>query len=466
MLSIVALVVTCLCLTHVWIARIKPYRDDARQYLETELQRMRDSGYPVTVPELYEWYALPEGAENGAPAYQLAFDAYFHDDREELSASDRELLPILGDFELGAGEPLPEPNLAALRDYLSANEEARVQLKVAAEYEFVRFPLRFEDGMKMAIPHTASIKHASKLLAMEALYQAAVGDIRGAESALINAFAVPRALKSEPVSISQLTRRASTGIAIEALEDLFLRFSISEVALHAIITHLSSSSGREILRHAYIAEAVVVNLQLDHIANGSTNPFYGIFTPEVPGPWAAFNVNLALNYLRLLRTLDMTKAEFLYFLNGMIELSQFNWADSRPVWAEWETYLDDVPPENKILTRFLYPSLVRIRSVAQQHDAKVALSMLACAVELYRHEHAKLPDELSALVPSFLAELPEDPYGDGGIKYERLSDGYKLYSVSRDGEDDGGKSPGPSRELDDTLDLVLTVKRQDLLAHP
>lgn len=66
------------------------------------------------------------------------------------------------------------------------------------------------------------------------------------------------------------------------------------------------------------------------------------------------------------------------------------------------------------------------------------------AVEAYRRRHGAYPSELSSLVPEMLASLPPDPCSrsQAPLRY-RLdeTEGYVLYSVGIDGQDQGGIAP-------------------------
>lgn len=72
---------------------------------------------------------------------------------------------------------------------------------------------------------------------------------------------------------------------------------------------------------------------------------------------------------------------------------------------------------------------------------RIGLSV-RCALEAYRAERGKLPDALQELEPDYIAELPKDPISGDDFIYrvgdEFADDGYILYSVALDGEDDGG----------------------------
>jgi hypothetical protein len=61
------------------------------------------------------------------------------------------------------------------------------------------------------------------------------------------------------------------------------------------------------------------------------------------------------------------------------------------------------------------------------------------ALERYRLAHGEYPASLGVLVPSVLPGLPFDPVDGQPLRYVRTASGYALYSIGRDGVDDGGK---------------------------
>jgi len=89
---------------------------------------------------------------------------------------------------------------------------------------------------------------------------------------------------------------------------------------------------------------------------------------------------------------------------------------------------------------------------------QAALAILALAD--YRTDHSRYPESLTQLVPEYLPELPIDCYDRKPLRYRRTSDDYVLYSVGRDGADDGGGMTG--RRPDslftwDSEDVVLSA---------
>ena len=68
------------------------------------------------------------------------------------------------------------------------------------------------------------------------------------------------------------------------------------------------------------------------------------------------------------------------------------------------------------------------------------MAILACALERYRLDEGRYPEELSALVPRFVAVLPHDIINGQPLKYRRTENGrFILYSVGWNEKDDGGR---------------------------
>jgi len=61
------------------------------------------------------------------------------------------------------------------------------------------------------------------------------------------------------------------------------------------------------------------------------------------------------------------------------------------------------------------------------------------ALRRWQQEKSEYPEKLEELVEAgYLKELPDDPYSDGPLRYERRQDDFVLYSVGGNFEDDGG----------------------------
>jgi len=105
----------------------------------------------------------------------------------------------------------------------------------------------------------------------------------------------------------------------------------------------------------------------------------------------------------------------------------------------------------------------RMFGVRDRQQATTRLLIAELALHAYQLEHGALPDQLDQLTPEFLTELPVDPFDRRGrpLRYVRTEDGYVLYSIGRDGEDDGGRPTAPHTEIDGDPRLDVFFSRDD-----
>ncbi|MCK5428973.1 MAG: hypothetical protein KAI94_05850, partial [Anaerolineales bacterium] len=70
------------------------------------------------------------------------------------------------------------------------------------------------------------------------------------------------------------------------------------------------------------------------------------------------------------------------------------------------------------------------------HEAAIAI----LALERWKLDKGRYPDRIDELVDGgYLAGLAMDPYSDGPLIYRKTNDGFTLYSVGTDFDDDGGE---------------------------
>ena len=87
-------------------------------------------------------------------------------------------------------------------------------------------------------------------------------------------------------------------------------------------------------------------------------------------------------------------------------------------------------------------------------------TLTAIAIERYRLSHAgHLPENLSALVPEYLASVPKDPFDDRELRFEKLERGYAVYSVGPDFTDDNGEPEPKEAKNAKHYDVVFSVTR-------
>ena len=85
----------------------------------------------------------------------------------------------------------------------------------------------------------------------------------------------------------------------------------------------------------------------------------------------------------------------------------------------------------------------------RQSTAWMAVTRLAVALAGYRADRGQYPEKLDDLTPDYVKSVPPDPFTDQPLIYRVTADGYLLYSVGRNGVDDGGTGDDPEAKMPD-----------------
>jgi len=100
---------------------------------------------------------------------------------------------------------------------------------------------------------------------------------------------------------------------------------------------------------------------------------------------------------------------------------------------------------HQVIASLLLPELTKIPLNAALAQTSIDQATLACALERYRLANNHFPEKLEALVPQFIAHLPNDVLTGEPCKYRRIDEArFVLYSIGWNEKDDGGV-PGRRR---------------------
>lgn len=90
-----------------------------------------------------------------------------------------------------------------------------------------------------------------------------------------------------------------------------------------------------------------------------------------------------------------------------------------------------------VLSGLLLPAVTAAIDAEDRANAMLQLHQVAVALAVYRLENGEYPDSLDTLVPTLVDQLPVDVY-DNALVYQKTKDGFLLYSLGKNGNDDGG----------------------------
>jgi hypothetical protein len=106
------------------------------------------------------------------------------------------------------------------------------------------------------------------------------------------------------------------------------------------------------------------------------------------------------------------------------------------------------------------PALARASELSHRTKVKTEALVTTIAAIRYKRAHGDYAESLDRLLEAdLLKKLPMDPYSDGPLVYRRTDDGFVLYSLGADFEDDGGEvsrdQTGRIERWPDKGDVVL-----------
>ncbi|MHC4648051.1 MAG: hypothetical protein ACYTBJ_21535 [Planctomycetota bacterium] len=87
----------------------------------------------------------------------------------------------------------------------------------------------------------------------------------------------------------------------------------------------------------------------------------------------------------------------------------------------------------------VFRSIDRLTELYHRCRAQEQALVTTVAIMLYKADKGRFPYTLDELVEQgYLAELPNDPYGDGPLVYDNIGGDFVLYSLGQDFDNDGG----------------------------
>jgi len=388
--------------------------------LKAELDRLRDSGEPLTHAELAP--SLPPGEANAADIYQQAFDS--------LRLSDTESLEV-EDFNR-----VDDPAwLALARRVVSANADYYSLLEEASRTPSCAFPVDWDALLDAQFPHLAKMRQAARMLRVRAEVLAADGDIDGAVASCAVAFRMAEHVGMEPTLIAVLVGIAVEGIQRPALERVLSAGAPSPEVAHGLFEQLGAIDQTDPWARTMLGERAGGLWVFRYLRQRSWRELTkedSFFGNQLP--WKAVCYRGYVSPIgRPLLNLD--QLSYLRAWEGFDEAIQHPWPESRNQVIEVQKSLDSLPIYRSVITQMIFPVFERARLSQTRASAQLRAAQIALAVVAHRSDHGSLPASLDELTRDGW-ELPSDPFGGGEYKYRREGDGFTVWSIGPDLDDD------------------------------
>ncbi|MEK7686426.1 MAG: hypothetical protein AAB466_13505, partial [Verrucomicrobiota bacterium] len=325
---------------------------------------------------------------------------------------------------------------------------------------FSRYPIKYnlEDPWGILLPHLAEIKGICVWLQLKACAELAAGQSENALEDVKLGLYMGDSVKGEPVLISYLVRIACFRIATQPIWEGLAEHRWSDAQLQELQTRLHQYDFVADLKRTLAAERAAAILTADLLFRGKyrlSELSDETGTGEVMGE-AIFQIaphgwyyKEQLNYCRLFDTLfgtglDTTQKQV---LPSQIES---NFHELERMLSPRRSGFSAIF-HHRAIAGLLLPSLANVLRKSAEAQTLANQGALACALEQYRLSHGQFPDQLEALTPQFISQLPNDAITGKPYKYRRADRGqFVLYSVGWNEKDDGGTV---ALQKDGSLDL-------------
>lgn len=409
--------------------------------IQAHLDAIEKAGEPITLQELNDWYQHVPPDENAATIYLKAFPKI-----DINGTSDRSQ-----DIDLLEKPPFNLREIKLLGQIVNRNRAPLRLLHKAAAIPQARYPIDFNQ-VPLDNRYIFGFKQAAHVLRLEALYYAMRNAPRKAAESVGAQLALCRSLQGEPMMLSQILRFAGWRITLGTLEALLDNHRLAPESLTLLTDYLEEAKDTDGIRRAFIGERVLTLHrfknpdQYDHeVVTGYTFSDKGQETHRVSLPRG--------------RVWDKN---FLFYLEGVREISQSMNKGFREWKAATQTLNQKIGDSEKGDPLFFAKDRLQgIREMPKRYAsgrATLHTMRAGLAIEQFRNAERRLPETLATLTPTYLEEVPKDPFGfgDATIRYRPLNPGYVVYSVGKDKE---GQQGGVFTLSDKSDDIALAVNR-------
>jgi hypothetical protein len=289
---------------------------------------------------------------------------------------------------------------------------------------------------------------ANILPCLEAILYAENGDPRRASEAVMTSLAVTHSLALEPMVICQINRLTCQTTALMALQRILSRVDgFTDDQLLALSRAVARASKADSWTRALVGERCII------IAMHERPELVETVGPAVP--------RFVINAQKEFGLADRSGIAFLKLMDRLMQVRQLPPHQRLDTAAEVDKARQALPGSFLIIHE-VAPNAVGVIKWELTETARLATASCSLAVERYRLARGALPETLRDLVPTYLPDVPSDPFDGKPLRYKHLERGYAIYSVGPDGTDDGGKGPPPAvrgKPNTSPYDITFIVER-------
>lgn len=419
-------------------------------HADQRINAISKQGYPVTLAELDAWYKPVPPLENAALTYLEAFAHPLF--RESPGASNW----IADDsFWSKRGQKMDQEAKARFLALLATNQPTLKLLHSVTNSACSRYPIDLNQGWATLLPHLSKLKRAVQLLGGVALAHAAEGNLDGAVDSLIAAGRAADSLQHEPSIISQLVRMACWQIVVSAIERIASGSTLNEKQIERLEIVLHDAERPECLKRGFGGEqAFGVALFTD-----SRVQMQAFSQNTSPGNTERLRVALLISVLKATGLFAQDKAVFLDLMATNLGAANLPFPSRLEAGQQAATLSRTLPGRFHVFSRMMLPAVANIFYREADFTARLRVARAALRIERFRRTHGNaLPQNLEELTSQSAKPLPCDPYDGKPLRFKKLATGYVIYSIGKDGVDDGGLEH-QSKNSKSSQDITFVLER-------
>ncbi len=442
-LALIAIIVVAISAMTIWRLSLES-KNRAR------LKAISDRGEPVDSAALNRSYPDVTDTENAAFVW-LDGAAEMTGDAAKSEGWKRFKIP-------SRGTNLTEAQIEWARGIVQSNQPALEIFRKAATLTKSRYPVDLTPGFNALLPHLSKLKSSARLLQAEAAVAVADGDAQRAVDAVKAILAVGRSLANEPLLISQLIANGTDAMAFVTMDYLIRRLRLTDAQLADLAAAFARSDDPSSLSLALIGErATFASLAKDPYA----------YLTSVGGAPPASSVSqsaqeLAWGFVRMTGFIERDFAFGLDVLTTNIACARLPDPDRFSSRTNWTAAEDRLKKGRYFLSGLLLPALDKSLNRDAEDRAKARIAQTVLAIERYRLANAgQLPESVGVLVPTYLPVVPADPFDGKPVRFKRTDNGYVIYCIGADEQDDGGAAKVPNAPKGTPEDVTFIVERTE-----
>ncbi len=378
---------------------------------------------------------LVDKTENAALLYESAIRLL-----EAQPAPEENLLEYLGELsDAFAKEPLQADQLSELQDLLKQDSLAHALFAIdqAVERPTCRFELDYDAGVNMLLPHLKGLRDMTRTLGAKARLDAQAGHLDSAWDLALTQLKMADALRNEPILVSQMVRAACIRIACRTVQRLCAiappnpqQYDNLQDALRKLddMAPLVRATDGERL----IFGETIFTLPADERRRNMAMLGAGETAPGIVRWFIVQRMSFTPLFVA-------DHATYLRFMHQYAE--SFERPYSANTMATLETTVEKRARHN-LLTSLLVPAIRRVKEIHTQMAAEIRITRVGLMLLRHKNTHNAFPTTLADLSLEGL----DDPFTGDPLRYKLETDGFLLYSLATDQEDNQGRPQAPKDE--------------------